>query len=138
MEEAVTFLEHKSGNILATTGSKEAAKYTALTNFEQRVFLRVLSLPNVVKQCQELGFQGKNLICMQGPFSEELNIAMLHKFNSQYMVTKDSGKVGGFDDKVEAAKSAGAKLIVIGRAEDEQGAGYDEIVKYLRNKFLSL
>lgn len=69
VEEAVAFLEHTSGNILATTGSKEAAKYTALTDYEQRVFLRVLSLPNVVKQCQELGFQGKNLICMQGPFS---------------------------------------------------------------------
>lgn len=96
VEEAVAFLEHTSGNILATTGSKEAAKYTALTDYGHRVFLRVLSLPNVVKQCQELGFQGKNLICMQGPFSLELNEAMLRQWNCKYLVTKMSGNTGGF------------------------------------------
>lgn len=40
VEDAVALLEHTKGNILATTGSKEAAKYTALTDYENRVFLR--------------------------------------------------------------------------------------------------
>lgn len=44
-------------------------------------------------------------------------------------MTKDSGAVGGFDEKVEAAAAAGAKLIVIGRAQEETGAGYSEIVE---------
>ncbi len=40
-----------------------------------------------------LGFVGKHLICMQGPFSRELNTAMLRQFEAAYLVTKDSGKV---------------------------------------------
>ena len=59
---------------------------------------------------------------------------MLKKFGSKFMVTKDSGSVGGFEEKVEAAEAAGAKLIVIGRASEEQGAGYSEIIAYLRNE----
>ena len=135
VEEAVTFLEHKSGNILATTGSKEAAKYTALTNFEQRVFLRVLSLPNVVKQCQELGFQGKNLICMQGPFSLELNEAMLRQWNCQYLVTKMSGSTGGFWEKAEAARRCGCTLILIGRPIKEEGISVTACKKLLCKEF---
>lgn len=50
-------------------------------------------------------------------------------------MTKDSGAVGGFDEKVEAAAAAGAKLIVIGRAHEETGAGYSEIVDYLKQHF---
>ena len=51
VEAAAAYLQKTTGNILATTGSKEAAKYTALSDFENRVFLRVLSLPNVVAEC---------------------------------------------------------------------------------------
>lgn len=59
VEEAVELLSHREGNILATTGSKEAAKYTRLPDYQERVFLRVLSLPKVALQCGELGFQEK-------------------------------------------------------------------------------
>lgn len=135
VEEAVAFLEHTSGNILATTGSKEAVKYTALTNFEQRVFLRVLSLPNVVKQCQELGFQGKNLICMQGPFSLELNEAMIRQWDCQYLVTKMSGSAGGFWEKTEAARRCGCTLVLIGRPVKEEGISVTACKKMLCKEF---
>ena len=64
-----------------------------------------------------------------------MNVAMLKKYGSKFMVTKDSGKVGGFDEKVEAAAEAGAKLIVIGRASEEVGAGLGDIVEMLKEKF---
>ena len=44
-------------------------------------------------------------------------------------------QAGGFDERVEAAAAAGAKLIVIGRAQEETGAGYSEIVDYLKQHF---
>ena len=50
-------------------------------------------------------------------------------------MTKDSGKAGGFDEKVAAAAEAGAKLIVIGRASEEVGAGLSEIVTLLQEEF---
>ena len=135
VEEAVAFLEHTSGNILAATGSKEAAKYTALTDYGQRVFLRVLPLPNVVKQCQELGFQGKNLICMQGPFSLELNEAMLRQWNCKYLVTKMSGNTGGFMEKAEAARRCGCTLVLIGRPVKEEGISVTACKQLLCREF---
>lgn len=32
---------------------------------------------------------------MEGPFSEELNYAMLKHVDAEYLVTKDSGSAGG-------------------------------------------
>lgn len=71
VDEAVEFLKQTKGNILATTGSKELHKYTAIPEFADRVFARVLSTPEVAEHCAALGFTGKHLICMQGPFSED-------------------------------------------------------------------
>ena len=62
-------------------------------------------------------------------------MAMFKKFDSKFVVTKDSGAVGGFAEKVEAAQAAGAILIVIGRASEEVGDGYNEIVSYLQKHF---
>ena len=76
----------------------------------------------------ELGYKPANIICMQGPFSELLNIEMMRKYNSIYLVTKDSGSIGGFEEKAQAAAKAGAKLIVIARNGEEFGTGYSEIV----------
>lgn len=135
MEAAVDYLGKTTGNILATTGSKEAAKYTVLSDFENRVFLRVLSLPNVVEECSRLGFQGKNLLCMQGPFSKEFNIAMLRQLNCKYMVTKMSGKSGGFLEKLEAARACGCTLVVVGRPLKETGVSLQECKRILCRSF---
>ena len=80
VEEAIDFLENTEGNILVTTGSKELHRFTRLTDYENRIYARVLSLPNVVEQCSSLGFQGAHLICMQGPFLKEMNTAMLRQY----------------------------------------------------------
>ena len=131
VEAAVAYLQKTTGNILATT----AAKYTALSDFENRVFLRVLSLPNVVAECARLGFQGKNLLCMQGPFSKEFNIAMLRQLDCKYMVTKMSGKSGGFLEKLEAARACGCTLIVVGRPLEENGISLQECKRILCRRF---
>ena len=101
IREAVEYLEKTSGNILVTTGSKELSAYTALTDYQERIYARVLSLPSVVEACQKLGFEGKHLIAMQGPFSKEMNEATLRQYECQYLVTKDSGKAGGFGEAAE-------------------------------------
>ena len=119
MEEAIEYLEQTTGNILATTGSKELAAFQNLTDYKKRVYARVLSTAKVAHKCEQLGFTGKNLICMQGPFSEELNEAMLKSAGSRYFVTKSSGKEGGFAEKCRAARAAGATFIVVERPEAE-------------------
>lgn len=135
VEAAVDYLQETKGNILATTGSKEAVKYTALSDFENRVFLRVLSLPSVVEECARLGFQGRNLLCMQGPFSKDFNIALLRQLDCKYMVTKMSGKSGGFLEKLEAARACGCTLVVVGRPLKETGISLQECKRILCKKF---
>lgn len=135
VEEAVELLSHTEGNILATTGSKEAVKYTKLENYQNRVFLRVLSLPQVALQCSEYGFQGKNLICMQGPFSKELNAAMIRQLNCRYLVTKMSGAAGGFQDKINAARECGCIPVVIGRPLKEEGISVTQCCRLLCRQY---
>ncbi len=135
VDEAVEYLKKTEGNILATTGSKELFKYTQIPGFEKRVFARVLSTGEVAAACEKLGFVGKNLICMQGPFSEELNIAMLHQFDCKYLVTKETGKAGGFEEKLHAAKAAGATLVLVGRPPEQKGYSYDKVLEMMRIRF---
>ena len=127
VEAAVRFLEETEGNVLVTTGSKELSKYTALTGYRERLFARVLSTEEAVAECRRLGFEGRNLIAMQGPFSEELNIALLKQVQAKYMVTKESGKAGGFPEKLRAAKAAGAKVILVRRPKKESGYSLEEV-----------
>lgn len=135
VEEAAAWLAGTEGNILATTGSKELAKYTVIPDYEKRVFARVLSTGEVAQSCEKLGFCGKNLICMQGPFSEELNTAMLRQFDCKYLVTKETGKAGGFEEKIRAAEKAGAKVVLVGRPPEQEGYSYAEVVEMLKRRF---
>lgn len=134
VDEAVDYLKDTEGNILATTGSKELKKYTAIAGYEKRVFARVLSTGEVALACETLGFRGRNLICMQGPFSEELNTAMLKQFDCRYLVTKETGKAGGFEEKIRAAQKAGAKVILVGRPEEQKGDSYDGVLGRLKER----
>lgn len=130
VKEAVEYLKGTEGRILAATGSNELAEYTAIPGYTERVVARVLSTAQSVKKCVALGFEGKNLICAQGPFSEDLNVAMLKQMDAKYLVTKDSGDAGGFGEKVRAARRAGATLVVIDRPE-ERGLDFRQVQEHL-------
>lgn len=134
IEEAVAYLSSTEGNILLTTGSKELAAYSGIKDGKERVFARVLPLPDVMKQVAELGYQGKNLICMQGPFSKELNLAMINMLNIKFLVTKDTGVNGGFPQKVSAAQKANIEAVVIGRPDDEAGMSMSQCKEYVNRK----
>lgn len=135
IEAAVSFLQNTKGNVLVTTGSKDLVKYTKLSDYSKRLYARVLSTPSVVTECQKLGFEGRNLICMQGPFSEELNYAMLKQIDAKYLVTKDSGDAGGAIEKLNAASRAGVTTIVVGRPIKEEGISLKECLRVLRERF---
>lgn len=139
VEEAAEFLSGVSGNIFLTTGSKELYKYTVIPDYKDRCFARVLPVAEVVEKCKAIGFEGKNLIAMQGPFGEEINYAMLKQTKSEWMVTKNSGKEGGYQEKCEAAIRAGVKLLVVERPrepEKVQGAAimsFSEAIRFLQS-----
>ncbi|MCL2317839.1 MAG: precorrin-6A reductase [Methanomassiliicoccaceae archaeon] len=135
VSSAVEYLKGTEGNILVTTGSKELEKYTAIKDYKERVFARVLSMPTASQTSAEIGFQGRNLFCMQGPFCEELNYGLLKQVDAKYLVTKDSGEPGGFDEKIRAAKRAGTKIVLVSRPEETDGFELNELMEMLSNRF---
>lgn len=134
-EEAAAFLSGTEGNIFLTTGSKELAKYTGIPDYKERLFARVLSIPSVIRSCAELGIEGKHLIGMQGPFSAEINEAMLRQFQCSYLVTKDTGLAGGFPEKMEACQRCGVTPVIIGRPLKEEGLSLQDARVFLSKMF---
>ena len=68
---------------------------------------------------QSLGFDAGHIIAMQGPFTQEMNEATIRQYDIRVLITKDGGAAGGFRDKIEAARSTGIQVILIGRPEEE-------------------
>ena len=135
VQAAADYLDQTQGNVLLTTGSKELAKFAELPDYKNRVYARVLPLPGVIASCAELGFDAAHTIGMQGPFSMDMNVAMLQSFHAEWMVTKESGRNGGFEEKIEAAKKAGVRVVLIGRPKEEEGLSEDEVKRYLVERF---
>lgn len=127
---AVEFLAQTEGRVLITTGSRNAAAYRAVPNWRERLFLRVLPTPEVLAQCHDLGFATDRIIAMQGPFSAELNAALLRQFGCSWLVSKDTGRAGGLAEKFDGAAQAGARVLLIARPE-ESGLALAELLPLL-------
>lgn len=131
IQEAVSFLSSVSGVIFATTGSKELEVLCQIPDYQKRVYARVLPTSNVLKKCEKLGITGSHLIAMQGPFSTEMNTLFLLQTKAEWLLTKDSGRAGGFQEKVEAARENGTRVVVIRRPE-EDGISLEEAMEVLK------
>ena len=135
IQAAAEFLKANEGKALLATGSKELSPYTAVPDYAERFYPRVLPMPASLEACAKAGFSPAHIIAMQGPFSMELNVAMLKGIGAEWLVTKESGKSGGFQEKLEAARLAEARCIVIGRPEQSQGMDYSQTVRWLSERY---
>lgn len=81
-----------------------------------------------MEKCEQLGLPQKNIIAIQGPFSKEFDKALYKQYGVTLMVTKESGKVGSVDEKVEAAKELGIEVILIGRPKLNYGTVYANFI----------
>ena len=117
--ECADFLSSTDGNILLTTGSKDLATYSRKETLKDRLFVRVLPGLESLSLCEKNGICGKQIIAMQGPFSLEMNRALIRQFDIKYLVTKESGRTGGFLEKIKAAEAEGITACVIGNPEKQ-------------------
>ena len=120
------------GRILLTTGSKDLPIYAAVCDPEHLV-PRVLPVGSSIEACEKAGIPHRNIVAVQGPFSEELNRAVLRDYRIAVMVTKESGKSGGFAEKIRACAEEGIPAIVIARPEDE-GLSYEDVLSACRER----
>lgn len=135
IDKAVEYLAKRPGNIFVSTGSKDLKQYASLPDYKNRLYVRVLPDADAVNACHFIGLKGKHIICMQGPFSEQLNTALLKECSASYLVTKESGEPGGFSSKIAAAVNAGVTPVVIKRPEERDGLTLNEAFDYLSLHF---
>lgn len=127
--EAAEWLGGTEGNILLTTGAKELGVFAPLGG--ERLYPRVLPLASSLAACEESGVPGRNILALQGPFSQELNEALIRQYHIRYLVTKDGGRTGGFAEKAAAAQATGTALVLIRRPR-EDGLDYDTVLSKCR------
>lgn len=129
------YLKGTQGNILLATGSKELPVFCADEALRARIYARVLPMRASLEICEKCGVQPSRIIAMQGPFSEEMNCATLKAVRAAYLVTKDGGARGGYEEKKRAAARAGARLLVIGRPAQIPGMELEGVLEAIEARF---
>lgn len=139
-------LKKSTENIFLTTGSKNLKLFCSDEALRKRITARVLPGMESLKLCYEAGLEGRQIIAMQGPFSVEMNAAQFHDYHAGIIVTKESGKTGGLDEKILAAEKCGSRCYVIRGPESETnspefnviqdyGVLFESLEKILNKKF---
>ncbi|MCI8284199.1 MAG: precorrin-6A reductase [Firmicutes bacterium] len=134
IDDVIEYLNTNDKKAFISTGSKNAEKYAEVKNAEKRLTIRILPSEESISKCKKAGFQGKNLICMQGPFSREMNEAMFKESEASILVTKASGRSGGFTEKVQAALDLGMKIIALMPPEDFEGISLISAAEMIKSR----
>lgn len=119
------------GNILLTVGSKNISEYAKYPGLLERLYVRVLPAKESLDICIDSGIQASHIIAMQGPFSTELNTALIKDLDIKVLVTKESGKTGGFEEKLAACKALEIEVFVIGRPMENEGVSLSTLLNRL-------
>ncbi|MGH4038853.1 MAG: precorrin-6A reductase [Sphaerochaeta sp.] len=140
IDEMVDFLNEnctESDAIFSTLGIKEAKLFKEkLPSYRSNVYLRILPSMESLRSACELGFPSKHIICMMGPFSKEMNVAFLHECRAKYLLTKITGKFGGLDSKIEAARECGVEVLAIRAPKRENGLNLEEMKSLIEQRAL--
>ncbi len=116
MQEAARLAVRAGDTVFLTTGSHTLPVFrAAAAGMKCRLIARVLPQPEVISACLAAGFSPGDIVAAQGPFSQDLNMALFREFRADVMVTKNSGTVGGTDSKIAAAMALGMTVVVVRR-----------------------
>lgn len=127
-DECVELLKQKKGTFLFTTGSKRAEDFWKVRG-DNRFIFRVIPMVRSLESLRDLGVPMADTIAMVGPFTVEMNRALLRFFKADYLVTKDSGEHSGTEEKIEACAKEGVKVIMIRREEEKGISSQEELIR---------
>ena len=135
MEDMIVFLNERiaAGEdpvILSGLGGKSMKALTAITDYERRLWLRVLPADGILEQAVSYGYPAEHVIQEQGPFSAARNAAHIRMSGASCFLTKESGEAGGYPQKVQAARECGITLLTLKR-EPEEGVSLTEAVRMI-------
>lgn len=125
-EEARAIAESIGKRPFLAVGSNFAGVYIQSEKFE-KAYIRVLPKSEIIKKCEDLGYDYSCIVALQGPFSKEINIEMLRLAKADMMITKESGNAGGFMEKYLACKELNIPLIVVERPQIDYPNKYEDL-----------
>lgn len=135
-EDCISYLQKGTGKILLTTGSNNLEKFTESLP-KERLIARVLPRANVLEKCEKIGLKANQILAIQGPFSHEMNQAMMKDFQISQMVTKESGTIGGFQEKLQAAQKMNVEVLSIMKKSEETSfstESQDELLNWVQDQ----
>lgn len=114
VEDACQAAEQLGNKVFLTTGSKDLAIYKQrLPN--KTLIARVLPTVGVIQSCIDLGLGLGEIVAMKGPFTHDMNKAMYQFYQTDVVITKESGTEGGYTEKILPCIALGITCIVISR-----------------------
>ncbi|MCR4690106.1 MAG: precorrin-6A reductase [Lachnospiraceae bacterium] len=136
IESCAAALDQTEGNILLTTGSKELAAFfqNVSSDTAERTYVRILPAEESLKLCNKQNVDPSRIIAMQGPFTREMNEAIIRQYGIRHLVTKESGSAGGFEQKLAAARNTGIAVHVIARPDQDEGVSVEEAFSAITGK----
>ena len=117
---------------MVTLGSNNVPLFKDLKNLSD-IYFRILPRWDMVKKCEDNNILPKNIIAMQGPFTENMNIAMMEQFNIKYLITKKTGDTGGEREKVSACDKLDVEIIYLEKKEIIYKNCYKDIDILIKN-----
>jgi len=120
------------GNILVTTGMKSIAFFAR--EFGHRLedlFFRILPVSSSLLEAERYNITPSHIIAMQGPFDEQFNDYLLKKFSIKICICKESGREGGFEEKIKTCLKNKVSLLVLKKPD----LNYPEVCRNVSEMF---
>lgn len=135
-EEAAKILREQFAAVpvLLTTGSRKLQAFAGTAERNPDLYARILPGEANRALALEAGISPSHIIAGVGPYSEEENFRLIHRYGIRALVTKESGRQGGYEEKIRAASRAGAVSIVIKRPAETGGVTMEEAQKIINNE----
>lgn len=130
-EECSQALSELDGNVLLTTGSKDIDVFK---DIKERIYVRVLPSTDSIEKCYSAGIESDHIIAMQGPFSAAMNEILIREYSIRVLVTKESGRAGGINEKIQAARNAKIPVYMITDSSD-QGMSFEQVLLAIKNEY---
>jgi precorrin-6A/cobalt-precorrin-6A reductase len=135
---AVEVLQKDCGGILLTIGVKNLYRFKVFwTEPVRPVWVKVYPEVKSLEVCKDLGLEPEQIFAFHGFGNKEILKAIIEMTGVSWIVTKESGSIGGIDVKVAATLEMGKKILVIKRPLNEAGLMFqntNEIIEFIKMK----
>jgi precorrin-6A/cobalt-precorrin-6A reductase len=116
MEAAAQTCLERGSRVFLTTGTKTLPVFRQVMACKW-VMARILPTIASLSQALDAGLPPAQILALRGPFSQELECALLRQYRIDLLVTKDSGAAGGLDTKLAAAAALQVPAVVVSRPQ---------------------